>query len=105
MHPYASSRRNPWSTAGEPVTAGRRSAHSFDKKVGGADNEVRWILSYVLDEGDGARRIISIYEAPNLEAMREHASRAGLPADTITPIAETVSSGPTRSERIATEPS
>jgi hypothetical protein len=104
MHPYASSRRNGWSTAGELVTAGPRCAHSFDKNVPGADDEVRWIQSYVLDDGDGTRRVISIYEAPSLEAMREHASRAGLPTDTITPIAETVSSGPTRTGRIATEP-
>jgi hypothetical protein len=66
------------------------------------DNDVRLIRSYILDEGDGTRRVICIYEAPNLEAIREHASRAGLPADKIIPIAETVLSGPTRTERIAT---
>lgn len=52
--------------------------------------DVRCIRTYVLDEGGGARRTISIYEAPSLEAIREHASRAGLPADKIIPIAETV---------------
>jgi hypothetical protein len=103
MDPYASSRRNGWSTAGELITAGPRSAHSLDKQVPDTDNEVRWIQSYVLDEGDGTRRIICIYEAPSLEAIREHASRVGLPTDNIIPIAETVSSGPTRTERVATE--
>jgi hypothetical protein len=103
MGPYASSRRNGRSTAGELVTAGPRSAHSLDRKVPEVDNEVRWIQTYVLDEGDGTRRIIWIYEAPSLEAIREHASRAGLPADKIIPIADTVSSNPTRTERITTD--
>jgi hypothetical protein len=103
MDRYVSSRHNRWSTAGELVTTGPRSAHSLDKKVPDADNQVRRIQSYVLDEGDGTRRIICIYEAPSLEAIREHAARVGLPADKIIPIAETVSSGPTRTERIATD--
>lgn len=103
MDPYSSSNRHGRSTTGELVTAGPRSAHSLDKKLPDADNEVRWIQTYVLDEGDGTRRIIWIYEAPSLQAIRDHASRAGLPADTIIPIAETVSSGPTRTERIATD--
>jgi Protein of unknown function (DUF4242) len=91
MDPYASSRRNGWSTAGEPVAAGALSAHSLDKEM---PEDVRWIRSYVLDDGDGVVRTLCIYEASSLEAIREHASRAGLPADKIIPIAETVSSGP-----------
>jgi hypothetical protein len=51
---------------------------------------VRFIRSYVLDEGDGARRAISICEAPSLKALREHATRAVLSADKIVPIADTV---------------
>jgi hypothetical protein len=52
-------------------------------------DDVRWIRSYVLDEGDGAVGTVCIYEATSQEAIGEHASRAGLPADEIIPIADT----------------
>jgi Protein of unknown function (DUF4242) len=51
--------------------------------------DVRWIQSYVLDEGDGAVGTVCIYEATSQAAIREHAPRAGLPADEIVRIAET----------------
>ena len=53
-------------------------------------NDIRWIRSYVLDEGNGAVGTVCIYEATSPEAIREHASRAGLPVDEIIPIADTV---------------
>jgi hypothetical protein len=52
--------------------------------------EVRWIRSYVLDEGDGALGTFCVYEATSPEAIRTHASRADLPVDEIIPIADTV---------------
>ena len=53
-------------------------------------DDVRWIRSYVLDEGDGAVGTVCIYEASSPEAIREHAARAGLPVDEIIPVADTV---------------
>jgi hypothetical protein len=44
---------------------------------------------YVLDEGDGAVGTVCIYETTSQEAIRTHASRAGLPVDEIIPILET----------------
>ena len=50
--------------------------------------EVRWIRSYVSDvEG----KIYCEYDAPSIEAVREHARRAGLPADRISEIALEIS--------------
>lgn len=50
--------------------------------------EVRWIRSYVSDvEG----KIYCEYDAPSVEAVREHARRAGLPADRISEIALEIS--------------
>jgi hypothetical protein len=46
--------------------------------------EVRWIRSYVSDV-DG--KIYCEYDAPNAEAIREHARRAGFPVDRISEIA------------------
>jgi thiamine biosynthesis protein ThiC len=53
-------------------------------------DDVRWIRSYVLDEGDGAVGTVCIYQATSPEAIREHASRADLPADEIIPVLDTV---------------
>jgi len=44
---------------------------------------VTWIRSYV-SEAEG--KIYCEYEAPDKDAVREHARRAGLPADVITEI-------------------
>jgi hypothetical protein len=52
--------------------------------------DIRWIRSYVLDEGGGAVGTVCIYEASSPEAIREHAERAGLPVDEIIPVADTV---------------
>jgi hypothetical protein len=52
--------------------------------------DVRWIRSYVLDEGGGRLGTVCVYEASSPEAIREHASRAKLPADEVIPIADTV---------------
>jgi len=45
---------------------------------------VVWIKSYV-SEAEG--KIYCEYDAPNPEAIREHARRAGLPADKISEVA------------------
>jgi hypothetical protein len=52
--------------------------------------EVRWIRSYVLDEGDGAVGTMCIYEATSPEAIRKHAALAGLPVDRIIAVTNTV---------------
>jgi hypothetical protein len=49
---------------------------------------VTWIRSYV-SHTDG--KIFCEYEAPNAELIREHARRAGLPADAIREIELTIS--------------
>jgi hypothetical protein len=46
--------------------------------------EVRWIRSYVSDvEG----KIYCEYDAPSVEAVREHARRAGIPVDRVSEVA------------------
>ena len=59
--------------------AGRKSNQVLDGMTG-----VVWIRSYVSDT-DG--KIYCEYDAPNAEAIREHARRAGLPADRIVEVA------------------
>jgi hypothetical protein len=50
--------------------------------------EVRWIRSYV---SDAEGKIYCEYDAPNPEAILEHARRAGLPVDRISEVALEIS--------------
>ena len=53
-------------------------------------DDVRWIRSYVLEEGGGAVGTVCIYQATSADALREHAQRADLPADEVIPVVDTV---------------
>ena len=50
--------------------------------------DVRWIRSYV---SDAEGKIYCEYDAPSVEAVHEHARRAGLPVDRITEVALEIS--------------
>jgi Protein of unknown function (DUF4242) len=86
MQLYAILRRNGWKTPEELEDAAARSTQVGDDMPG----EVRWIRSYVIDEGAGALGTVCIYEGASPEAIRTHASRAGLPADEVIAVADTV---------------
>ena len=87
MELYAILRRSGWNSGAELEQAAERST-----KVGNEEmhDDVRWIRSYVLDEGSGQVGTVCIYEATSPEAIRKHASLADLPVDEIIPIADTV---------------
>ncbi len=87
MNTYAILRRNGWSSADELQEAAARSKQVGDEEM---SDDIRWIRSYVLEEGAGSVGTVCIYQATSPEAVREHASRADLPADEIIPIADTV---------------
>ena len=46
--------------------------------------DVRWIRSYV---SDAEGKIYCEYDAPSVEAVYEHARRAGIPVDRVTEVA------------------
>ena len=56
----------------------------------GMPDDIRWIRSYVLAEESGRLGTLCIYQASSPEAIRQHAEKAGLPVDSIVPIADTV---------------
>jgi hypothetical protein len=87
MELYAILRRRGWSSGAELQEAAARST-----KVGNEDmpDDVRWIRSYVLAEGDGTVGTVCIYEAKSPEAIRKHAAMADLPVDEVIPVADTV---------------
>ncbi len=87
MELYAILRRSGWSSGAELEQAAARSTKVGDEEM---PDEVRWIRSYVLDEGGGSVGTVCIYEAVSPEAIRKHASSADLPVDEIIQIADTV---------------
>jgi hypothetical protein len=50
--------------------------------------EMRWIRSYV---SDAEGKIYCEYDAPSVEAVREHARRVGIPVDRVTEVALEIS--------------
>ena len=87
MNLYAILRRSGWKSPGDLEEAAARS-----RKVGDEDmpDEIRWIRSYVLEEGGGSVGTFCVYQATSPDAIRKHADVADLPVDEIIPIADTV---------------
>jgi hypothetical protein len=87
MQTYAIMRRRGWTTRQALDEAGERSNRVREGEMAG---QMRWVRSYFFREPDGTFGTICIYESDGPDAIREHARRAGLPADEVLPISETV---------------
>ena len=77
MNTYVILRRGGWRSPEDLQAAAERSSKVGDEEM---SNDIRWIRSYVLDEGDGAVGTVCVYQASSPEAIREHAERADLPS-------------------------
>ncbi len=87
MDTYVILRRSGWRSPEELKLAAERSSAVGDNEM---SDDIRWIRSYVLDEGGGSVGTVCIYQASSPEAIRLHASRADLPVDEIIAVADTV---------------
>jgi Protein of unknown function (DUF4242) len=102
MELYAITRRHGWASASELEAAVARSQVVCEDEM---TDRVRWIRSYVLEEGDGSLGTICLFAAVSPEAIRKHARLAGLPVAQIARISDTViippvtREGPGREER------
>ena len=87
MNLYAIRRRNAWESPEELEKVGARS-----KEVGDTEfpDNLAWIRTYVVKDEDGTLGSVCIYQATDIETVREHAERVGMPADEVTEIADTV---------------
>jgi hypothetical protein len=86
MYTFVILRRNAWRTPEDLQTSAARSA-----KVGDSmQDEVRWIRSYVVREASGDLATVCIYQAKDEAAARKHAAAAGMRADEVLPVVDTV---------------
>jgi hypothetical protein len=87
METYVILRRSGWRSPEELGEAAGRSKRVGDEEMA---EDVRWIRSYVLEEGGGSVGTVCVYQATGEEAIREHATRADLPLDEIVKVVDTV---------------
>lgn len=86
MQTYVILRRHGWATPADLEAAAARSTAEGDKM----SDDIRWIRSYVTAETDGSVGTVCIYQGSSQEKVLEHANRAGLPADEVIEVADTV---------------
>jgi hypothetical protein len=86
MNTYVILRRSGWRSGGELEEAAGRSTQVGTEM----SDDIAWIRSYVLEEDGGSVGTVCIYQASSIDAVREHAQRAGLPADEVIPVVDTV---------------
>jgi uncharacterized protein DUF4242 len=86
METYVILRRGGWRSSEELQEAALRSTAAAEQMP----QDVSWIRSYVLEEPDGAIGTVCIYQATSPEAIRAHASAAGLPVDEIITVGDTL---------------
>lgn len=87
MNTYVIRREQAWKDASELEATAARS-----KEVAESDfpDDIRWIRSYVIAEPGGTLGTVCIYQATDVEAVRSHAGRVGMPADEVLVCVDTV---------------
>jgi hypothetical protein len=86
MNTYVILRRGGWRSPEDLQAAAERSTKAGEEMP----DDIRWIRSYVLEEGGGSVGTVCIYQASSPEKIHEHAGNADLPVDEIIPVADTV---------------
>ena len=87
MDTYVILRRNGWADGSALEEAAAKSSQVGDEEM---SDDIRWIRSYVIEEPGGGLGTVCIYQGTSEEKVREHAQRAGLPADEVIKVADTV---------------
>jgi hypothetical protein len=86
MNTYVILRRGAWESPEDLEQAAERSTKAGEEM----SDDIRWIRSYVLEEGGGSVGTVCIYQATSPEKIREHGKLADLAVDEIIPVADTV---------------
>jgi sporulation protein YlmC with PRC-barrel domain len=87
MNTYAIRRERAWESPADLEKTAERS-----KEVADSDfpNDIAWMRSYVIKEEGGTLGTICIYQATDIDTVREHAKRVDMPADEVLEVADTV---------------
>jgi hypothetical protein len=87
MNLYAIRRERAWES---PADLEKTAARS--KEVGESEfpDDIAWIRSYVVKEEGGTLGTICIYQATDVDTVKEHAKRVDMPADEVLELADTV---------------
>lgn len=80
---YLIRRRNVWKTLADLDRSAAVSRRVGDEQMA---REVSWLRTYAVEETDGTVGSLCLYQAVDPAALREHAARAGMPADDIVPV-------------------
>ena len=86
MNLYAIRRRDFWGTPEALQETAARSAEVGEEMA----DDVRWIRTYVVQEESGRLGTVCVYQGTSAEKVREQAERAGMPADEIELVLDTV---------------
>jgi thiamine biosynthesis protein ThiC len=87
VNTYVILRRSGWKSPAELDEAAARSRQVGDEQM---PDDIRWIRSYVLEEGGSTVGTVCVYQATSEEAIRKHGELADLPVDEVIPVADTV---------------
>lgn len=87
METFVILRRSGWRTGEDLEAAAAKSRQVADDEM---PDDIAWIRSYVLAEPDGSLGTVCVYQASDADTVRRHAQMAGLPADEVIPVADTV---------------
>ena len=87
MNTYVIRREKAWQNPAELEATAERS-----KQVAESDfpEDIAWIRSYVIKEDGGTLGTVCIYQATDIDAVRDHAKRVDMPADEVLEVADTV---------------
>lgn len=87
MKTYVIRREQAWQSPEELEATAARS-----KAVAESDfpQDISWIRSYVIAEPGGSLGTVCIYQATDVEAVKQHAQRVDMPADEVLEVADTV---------------
>ena len=87
MDLYVILRRSGWRSPDDLGEAAQRSKQVADEQM---PDDIKWIRSYVLEEGGSSVGTVCVYQASSPEAIRKHGKLADLPVDEIIAVADTV---------------
>jgi hypothetical protein len=87
MNTYVIRREKAWES---PDDLGKTAERSKQVAEDEFPDDIAWIRSYVIKEEGGTLGTVCIYQATDIESVRNHAQRVGMPADEVLEVADTV---------------